>query len=166
MRNEKGQFIKGERSAFWRHGMRHTRFGEIYYGITKRCTNPKDKRFAQYGGKGVKNLWATFEDFRDDMYESYLQHSKEFGEKQTTIDRIDNSGNYCKENCRWATWKEQSQNRDLKLITYNGKTQRITQWCEELNKPIHLLWLRIYRYGWDIERAFTAPVGPTSRRYK
>ena len=44
------------------------------------------------------------------MYESYLEHIKKFGKKNTTIDRIDNDGNYCKENCHWATAKEQSLN--------------------------------------------------------
>mgnify|MGYP001605568036 FL=1 len=74
-----------------------------------RCNNPKNHKYPIYGARGIKCLWNKFEDFRDDMYESYLEHVKEFG-KNTSIDRIDVNGHYCKENCRWATAKEQSIN--------------------------------------------------------
>lgn len=148
------------------HGMRKTIFYQKYHKMVTRCTKETDKRYKDYGGRGIECEWKSFEDFRDDMYESYLQYVEEFGRKETTIDRINVNGNYCKENCRWATWAEQSRNRrDRKPINFNGKSQLITDWSKELKLPLHVLWLRIYRYGWEVEKAFTAPIGPTSKRY-
>ena len=62
-----------------------------------------------------KSLWNSFEEFKNDMYESYLAHVKEYWEKDTTIDRIDPNKDYCKENCRWATIKEQAINKKSAL---------------------------------------------------
>ena len=70
----------------------------------------------------VKNLWNSFEEFKNDMYESYVAHVKEYWERDTTIDRIDPSWNYCKENCRWATIKEQWYNKKNTIkAVINGK---------------------------------------------
>ena len=96
--------------GFSRGGKRN-RFFVIWEGISNRCKNKKNDNYFWYGGRGTKNEWNTIERFRDDMYESYLKHVAEYGEKQTTIDRINNNGNYCRDNCKWSTWKEQQNNR-------------------------------------------------------
>lgn len=102
----------GKNKASYSHGMFGTRFYRIYYGIKSRCENKNiGKSYKWYGGKGIKCRWDKFEEFRDDMYESYLEHVKEFGEKQTTIDRIDSSKDYYKANCKWATYKEQANGK-------------------------------------------------------
>lgn len=93
--------------------MRNTRFYAIWCGIKTRCLNSTNKDYKNYGGRGITvcKEWLDFQNFYDDMFPDYCEHAYWFGEKQTTIDRIDNDGNYEFENCRWNTLGKQQSNK-------------------------------------------------------
>ena len=137
-----------------KHGMYKTKFYGIWLNMKNRCLNKKDYRYNTWGGRGIAvcDKWLDFQGFYDDMYQSYQQHIKE--NDYTSIDRIDNDGNYCKENCRWATLKEQNNNkRTNKLITYNNKTMSVKEWSNKLNINYATLYQRIYKLNWSVKKA-------------
>lgn len=114
-----------------KHGWSGTVFYQRYVSAHNRCNNPKDVGFSNYGGRGIKFEWDSFEAFKEDMYESYQKHCEEFGEYETTLDRIDVNGNYSKENCRWATRKEQANNkRNNHFIKLNGRELTVMEASE------------------------------------
>lgn len=116
-----------------KHGMTDTRFYSIYKHLYRRCNDTDNDRYFQYGGRGIKCLWKTFEAFKEDMYESYLEHFNEHN-GDTTIDRIDVDGDYCKEICRWLTNREQQANKKCtQSIEENGVLYSIKWYCEEHN---------------------------------
>lgn len=119
------------------HGMTKTRIYNIWAKIKERCFKPNSPAYKYYGSRGIKicDRWKdSFENFRDDMYESYLKHVEEYGEKNTTLDRIDVNGDYCPENCRWATWNEQADNRrNSEIIVLGREAHNLTEWCRLLN---------------------------------
>lgn len=80
-----------------------------YWSMFRRCKYTSQIGYKYYGGKGITVEWKTYQDFKKDMYESYLKHIEVYGKRQTTLDRIDSDKNYCKENCRWATYKIQAR---------------------------------------------------------
>lgn len=142
-----------------KHGMAGQRFYSIFLDMTRRCEDKKCLSYKNYGLRGIKNLWKSFEDFKKDMYEPYLKHVKKFGKKQTSIDRINVNGHYCKGNCRWATWKEQMRNtRKNHLITFKGKTMSLSAWSEKLKMNDNTLYNRVNVYKWTVEESLTTPV--------
>ena len=79
-----------------------------YYMLRRRCNNPLDIKYPIYWWRGIKCERETLKDFINDMWESFYEHIAEHWtwRKNCQLDRIDNDWNYCKENCRWVTAKQ------------------------------------------------------------
>jgi hypothetical protein len=84
-----------------------------YMSMNIRCRYPSQENYKYYGGRGIKCEWESYQSFKKDMYESYKIHLNTYGKKETTLDRLDFNGNYCKENCRWSNWKQQALNKHI-----------------------------------------------------
>lgn len=113
-----------------------------------RCYNHNDQAYSYYGGRGI----CVCERWK----ESFLNFLEDMGERPEgkTLDRIDVNGNYCPDNCRWATISEQSYNkRNTIHIEYGGEQLTL----EELSKKIGInrktIYARLHIYGWSAERA-------------
>jgi hypothetical protein len=141
------------------HNKRFARIYNIFHHILQRCNNPNNKSYPVYGGRGIRLLWEDFESFLKDMGSSYEEHVKTYGEKNTLIERIDSNGNYCRENCRWATWKEQQNNRtnNHRIFAF-GEELTLTQWAERYGMKVSRLHSRITRSKMPIEIALTTPL--------
>lgn len=132
-----------------KHNLCDSKLYSVWGNIKKRCYNPKSEFYSYYGGRGIKvcDGWLeSFENFYNDMKEGYKEG--------LTIERIDNNGHYCKENCRWATRKEQGQNKRNNIL-YKGKT--LAEWADI--KGINYFTLkRRLELGWSWEKALNTPI--------
>lgn len=145
----------------YKHGCAHqaernknNRKWSAYYrwsSMKQRCEDPNHKSYADYGGRGITYdpAWSEFRVFFADMGPPPVG---------TTMERIDNDGPYCKENCRWATRKDQSRNRRMNhYLEFNGERRIIVEWAEHLGVAPRLLRVRLNR-GWSVERTLSTPV--------
>ena len=118
--------------------------------MKQRCDKPFNPFYNRYGARGIKYepRWSSFEEFLSDMENSWKPN--------TSLDRINNDGNYCKENCRWANPVVQSNNRrNRKEFNYDGKSHTLTEWAKFLGKNKSTLSQRIYVYGWSVEKTLS-----------
>lgn len=149
-----------------KHGDWGTTFYQRYAAIKNRCEYEGNVMYEYYGGRGIECEWDNYEEFKDDMYESFQEHVEEHGIDDTSIERINNDGNYCKENCKWATYKEQARNSSQNIeITYKGETKILKDWSEELGINYYTLLYR-YKSDWPKEKILEEDVSHSNGNNK
>ena len=142
------------------HGMRRTRFYNIWSVMRGRCKRQK----SSYLGIHVCDRWVSFECFKEDMLPKYQEHCDTHGVSNTTIDRISTKGDYTPNNCRWATYKGQCRNRTCTLkYEYNGDIKTIQEWADLRMFKYRLLYKRLRILNWSVDKALTTPVDNKSK---
>lgn len=117
--------------------------------MRKRCRNKHHWAFNRYGGRGIK-VCKEWEDFS-----AFYKWSSDNGySDELSIDRINNDGDYCPENCRWTTKDEQANNRsNNRFVEHNGKRITVSQLSKETGIPYGTLYSRIFTYGFSVDDA-------------
>lgn len=136
-----------------KHGGNGTRLYGIWKSMRERCTVPSQIRYKNYGGRGIKVCpeWNEYVAFR----EWALTHGYS---DDLTIDRINVDGDYEPTNCRWATTKEQSNNKTTShFLIICGVKKTITEWSEVSGIKVGTIWMRLKK-GWSDEDAVFKPV--------
>ena len=117
--------------------------------MVQRCTNPRNKDFSYYGGRGISicDRWRN-------SFSAFLEDIPERPSAKHTLERRDNSGPYSPENCCWATRKEQGRNqRSNVMVTFQGKTLCVSDWANELGISKGTIARRLRK--WTTEKALT-----------
>lgn len=134
------------------HGMSKSKLRTVYTNMLTRCYNPKYKSYDSYGGRGIKvsDEWKS-----KGGYGRFVKWAYENGySPELTLDRIDVNGNYEPSNCRWATMKQQQNNRrNNAVFEYNGARKTIAEWAEEIGVSYGKLQMTLYRNGGSVEKA-------------
>ena len=118
--------------------------------MLKRCNDPENDNYQYYGGKGIRVCarWLCFEAFVEDM--GWRPDNK-------TLDRKFSNKNYTKNNCRWATKKQQANNTsNNRRLTYKGETKNLVHWAKKFKLPPTTITSRLKR-GWTVSAALTKP---------
>lgn len=140
------------------HGKSKTRLYNIWSSMRERCYCKTSAAYKYYGEKGITicDEWKDFSAFEKWALENgYDQSAKPH---QCTIDRIDNANGYSPSNCRWADSTIQSNNQTSNIIIdYCGEKKTLAEWAKDKGLRYSVIYNRIVRYGWDVERAMTEP---------
>lgn len=150
------------RKANIKHGEKGTRLYNIWQSMKQRCLLPTNANYKYYGQRGI----CVCSEWLD--YINFAQWARNNGyQDDLTIERIDVDGNYCPENCKWATIQEQNNNKTTTHnISYNGETHTLKQWSKILNISYSTLERRLHILGWSVEDALTKPVDTSKRNHK
>ena len=127
--------------------------------MKERCYNPNRNSYCWYGAKGicVCDEWDDFENF-------YSWSMRNGYSDELTIDRIDSNGNYCPENCRWSTDREQANNRSTnRIIEYNGESHTLEEWSKITGIASSTIRMRLDEYKWDVKKSITKSTTPAKK---
>lgn len=143
------------------HGYTGTRLYNIWCGMIDRTERSNNHAYKNYGGRGI-SICEEWRNSFEAFYQWAIRHGYQDG---LSIDRIDVNGNYCPENCRWATAKTQANNmRRNAKFEYKGQTLTLQQWAERFHINKATLWNRLNVLGWSVEEALETPVGERRRK--
>ena len=145
-----------------RHGENKTKLHRIWMTMRERTTRKKCQSYKHYGGRGIKvcEEWQTYENFRDWALSSGY-------EEGLSIERVDNDGDYCPENCVWADRYTQANNKRTNVkITLDGQTKTMSEWARDYGICYKLVHARINKLGQSPEKAIKTPVHKRKSKYK
>lgn len=123
----------------------------IYHCMKRRCYNPLDRAYKNYGGRGIYVC--------DKWLKSFMAFFSDMGLRPegATLERIDNNKGYSPDNCRWATRFDQTRNmRRNRMISFSGETKCITDWAKEMNISVTAIQYRL-KAGWPLQKTLTTP---------
>lgn len=137
------------------HGGRKTKLYHVWCSMKRRCFSKSSRGYRWYGARGI----TVCEEWRND-FACFRAWALDNGYKEgLSIERKNNDGDYCPENCRWATKKEQANNqRNTIRIEYKGEEKTLHEWADCLGIKPDTLYARIFRSDLSLERAFCKPV--------
>jgi len=131
------------------HGLSEHPIYSIWSAMMNRCYNNKDKRYKDYGGRGIYvcKRWHSVKLFYEDMILTY--------KSGLSLDRKNNDGIYKKSNCRWVITDIQNRNKRTNVyISHNGEKKILTDWANHFGIHPSVFGSRIRR-GWSFEKAIT-----------
>lgn len=152
--------LKAEKTSRRRktHGMSHTGLYNVWNSMISRCENRNQSAYPRYGGRGIRvcNQWHDFATFYADMGDPPPGY---------TLERIDNNGDYCPDNCVWASRTDQARNKSTnRYITFNGKIKTLMEWSEITGIHRGTIQTRLDDLKWTIEDALTCPARDNSTK--
>jgi len=145
---------KGQKA--WNKGMGIScrPLSSVWNDMVGRCENKNRPMYLRYGGRGISicKEWKDYFRFEEDMLPTY--------EKGLTLERIDNNGNYCKGNCKWATYTEQNYNRrNNRTVFFDGAWNNLTKLADLSGIKRSTVYQRFYVYKWSVKDCLTRKAG-------
>ena len=137
------------------HGDSNIPLYKVWRGMKERCTYVKHVKFARYGGRGI-SVCAEW----SESYESFKAWALFNGyEMGLELDRKDNDGNYCPDNCRWTTKKANRRNKSTnRILVFNGESKCMAEWAEITGISQDTIKDRLNKLTWPVDKALTVPV--------